>query len=101
MKDDRSHKGDPSTFTQATQTAPPLLQPDSKSSIPPTSSLTTNEDWLDSEAAAAYLGISPGTLRNLTSNGRVPFYKFGRRNRYLKSELRALILKNRIGGLYD
>jgi excisionase family DNA binding protein len=48
-------------------------------------------DWLTSEEAAAFLKVSPAVLRNLTSNGQVPFYKFGRRNRYRKSELVTLL----------
>lgn len=51
------------------------------------------EAWLDSKEAAEFLRVSPAMLRNLTCNGKVPFYKFGRRNRYLKQELVAMILK--------
>ncbi len=56
-----------------------------------------DNDWLTSEEAAAFLRISPATLRNLTSNGKVPFYKFGRSNRYRKSELRNMLLSTRKG----
>lgn len=62
------------------------------------SSLTTESEWMDSDEAAAYLRISPYQLRNLTSNGRVPFYKFGRSNRYLRKELRELLLGQARGG---
>ncbi|MGE0633921.1 MAG: helix-turn-helix domain-containing protein [Pseudobdellovibrionaceae bacterium] len=58
------------------------------------------EEWLNTNEAAEYLRISPARLRNLTSNGRVPYYKFQRGNRYLKGELRSLLLANRRGGLY-
>ncbi len=58
------------------------------------------EEWLNTNEAAEYLRISPARLRNLTSNGRVPYYKFQRGNRYLKSELRNLLLANRRGGFY-
>ncbi len=58
------------------------------------------EEWLNTNEAAEYLRISPGRLRNLTSNGRVPYYKFQRGNRYLKGELRNLLLANRRGGFY-
>jgi excisionase family DNA binding protein len=54
-------------------------------------------EWLTSREAAEYLKISVGTLLNLTSRGAVPFYKFGRRNRYLKSELRRLLLGQKRG----
>jgi excisionase family DNA binding protein len=48
--------------------------------------------WLTSKEAANYLRISVKFLLNLTSNGRVPYYKFGRSNRYLRSELKSLLL---------
>lgn len=51
------------------------------------------KEWLDSAEAAEFLGISIGTLRNLTSNGHVPYYKFRSRNRYKASELNLLIIK--------
>jgi excisionase family DNA binding protein len=57
------------------------------------SSLTTEyREWLTSSEAAEYLGISTAQLMNLTSNGRVPYFKFGRSNRYLISELRELLM---------
>lgn len=53
--------------------------------------------WMDSSEAANYLRISVKTLMNLSSNGVVPFYKFGRRNRYLKEELDQILLQNKRG----
>ena len=50
------------------------------------------KEWLTTVEAAWYLGISPAHLRNLSSMGKVPYYKFGRNNRYLESELRELLL---------
>jgi excisionase family DNA binding protein len=44
-------------------------------------------EWLDSKAAAEYLGISVGHLHNL--KGRVPSHKVGGRRRYRRSELDA------------
>lgn len=61
-----------------------------------TRSLTTKE-WLTSEEAADYLSISVGTLRNLTSNGKIPYYKFGKLNRYLQTDLRRLLLSQKRG----
>jgi excisionase family DNA binding protein len=62
-------------------------------------SLKTEEtEWMDTKEAAHYLRISPYQLRNLTSNGRVPYYKFGRSNRYLRKELRELLLGITKGG---
>lgn len=56
--------------------------------------------WLDSYEAAKHLKISVPTLRNLTSNGKIPYYKFGRRNRYLLAELNSLIESNKRGNLW-
>ena len=53
--------------------------------------------WLNSNEAASYLRISVKTLMNLSSNGTIPFYKFGRRNRYRKDELDAILLQNKRG----
>jgi excisionase family DNA binding protein len=62
-------------------------------------SLTTRE-WLTSEQAADYLGLSVGALRNMTSNGQIPYHKLGRRNRYLRVELRQLLLSQKRGASY-
>lgn len=59
--------------------------------------LIGEEEWLTSSEAANYLGISCKTLMNLASNGKIPYYKFGRRNRYLKDELRMLLMSQRRG----
>lgn len=60
----------------------------------------TNEEWLDTEAAAEYLKISVGSLRNMTSNGLIPYNKLGRRNRYRTEDLRQLLLSNKRGALH-
>ncbi|RYZ77776.1 MAG: DNA-binding protein [Proteobacteria bacterium] len=56
-----------------------------------------NEEWMDSQEAANYLRISIGSLRNMTSNGQIPHFKLGRRNRYLRDELRELLLSEQRG----
>jgi len=56
------------------------------------------EKWLNSKEAAQYLNISERTLFNLTSNGKIPYHKFGRRNRYLLEDLRNLLSAQRRGG---
>lgn len=66
--------------------------------LSPARSLT--DEWLTTEEAAAYLRLSVGALRNLTSNGKVPYYKFDRRNRYRIDDLRELLSANRRGGSY-
>lgn len=54
-------------------------------------------EWMTTEEAAAYLGLSPGALRNMTSNGQVPYHKLGRRNRYQMVELKQLLLSQKRG----
>lgn len=54
-------------------------------------------EWLTTEQAAKYLGLSVPSLRNMSSNGKIPFYKLGKRNRYRLIELRELLLSERRG----
>jgi excisionase family DNA binding protein len=49
-------------------------------------------EWLTSQEAADHLRINKKRLLNLTSYGRVPYFKFGRTNRYLRQELDRLLL---------
>lgn len=49
------------------------------------------EAWLTTQQAADYLGISVGSLRNRVAGGEIPRRKLGRLNRYLRSELDALL----------
>ena len=58
-----------------------------------------DDRFLNAREAAGFLGVPYNSLLNMTSSGKVPYYKLGRRNRYRKSELRELLLKNRRGGL--
>ncbi len=57
----------------------------------------TKEEWMTTQEAADYLRVSPASLLNMVSNGKVPYYKFQRRNRYLKSDLLRLLLSERRG----
>ena len=54
-------------------------------------------DWLTTEGAAAFLKVSVGSIRNMSSNGEIPVYKLGRRNRYLASDLSSLLLASKKG----
>ena len=48
------------------------------------------DDWLDAEAAADYLGVSVGQVRNLVSERRLPRHgPKGHRLRFRRSELDA------------
>lgn len=58
-----------------------------------TCSLTT--EWLTTQEAADYLKIPVGSVRNMTSNGQIPYHKLGNRNRYSLTELRKLLLGQR------
>ena len=55
------------------------------------------EEFMTTEEASIFLRISKASLLNLSSNGKVPYYKFQRRNRYLKSDLLELLLSTRKG----
>lgn len=72
----------------------------SPESIAPFFENRVNEKWLNTFEAAAFLRISPKCLLNFSSNGKVRYYKLGRRNRYRESDLRELLLANPRGGIY-
>ncbi len=55
------------------------------------------EEFMTTEEASIFLRISKASLLNLSSNGKVPYYKFQRRNRYLKTDLLGLLLSTRKG----
>ncbi len=57
----------------------------------------TFEEFLNSEEAAKYLGISTQSLLNRVSSGKITYYKLGRLNRYKKSELAQILLSNKRG----
>ena len=59
------------------------------------------QEWFTTEEAAEYLRVSVGQLRNMTSSGYIPYYKLGRSNRYLKDELKQLLLYNRRGPYWE
>ncbi len=66
------------------------------------SSLKIEEDdeWLTTAEAAEYLKLSVGSFRNMVSDGHIPHYKLGRRNRYLRCELRNLLSAEARGRMY-
>ena len=57
--------------------------------------------WFDTNSASSYLGISSKSLLNEVSQGKIPYYKFGKRNRYLKSELDQMLLINLRGPSWE
>lgn len=50
-----------------------------------------NLEWMNTKDAANFLRVSPAFLTNLVSNGKVPYYKFGRSNRFKRIELIKLL----------
>ena len=48
-------------------------------------------EWLPTEEAAKYLGITANALRILVCRGKVKTYKFGRRLRFKIVDLRSLL----------
>ena len=44
-------------------------------------------EYLDAEEASAYLRLAPGRLHKLTSNGRIPCRREGRRLLFVRNEL--------------
>ena len=68
----------------------------------PTCSLKTElaEEFVDANATALYLKIPVQTVRNMTSNGKLPYYKFGRLVRYRICDLRRLLLDQARGVHY-
>ncbi len=54
-------------------------------------------EFLDSQAAAGYLGISPNALRIMVCREKVKSYKLGRRLRFHVSDLRSLLLPKQGG----
>ncbi len=53
--------------------------------------------FLTTKEAAAILSISVFRLLNLCSNGKIPYYKLGRSNRFLLKELVELLNFNKKG----
>ena len=70
------------------------LKVDAVSGNVATSTIFENLDsdkWLTTSEAAAFLAISPKCLLKECSNGKLRYYKFGRRNRFLESDLKKLL----------
>jgi len=56
-------------------------------------------DFMSSNEAAEFLRVSEHRLRNLVSQGIIPYYKLGASNRYRRSELERILTNNRKGPL--
>lgn len=53
--------------------------------------------FLNAYEAAEFLSVPYNSLLNMTSSGKIKYYKLGRRNRYLLSDLKALLMANQKG----
>jgi excisionase family DNA binding protein len=51
----------------------------------------TNEEFLSTKELAKVIKVSEKQVRNLAQRGRLPYYKFGRLNRYKLSEIIELL----------
>ncbi len=49
--------------------------------------MSDGSQWHSTDTAAAYLGITPGTLRRLVDRGEVVAFQIGRVRRYRRSDL--------------
>lgn len=74
-----------------------ILLADAQANLSSSSLKIEETEWLTSEEAALFLKIPVGSLRNMTSNGKVPYYKLGRSNRYRLEDLNKLLLSHRKG----
>lgn len=72
----------------------PLSGKKNRRSIMPRTHAVLPSRWLSTEAAAAYLGVSPSTLCNdrVTRSLNIPFTRLGRRVLYDRQELDAYLL---------
>lgn len=59
-------------------------------------------DWLNTDSAAAYIGIGPATLRRLVDHGEIVAFQIGRVRRYgpqalvaRRAELAAVVVERR------
>ncbi len=48
------------------------------------------QEWLTTQQASLFLGITPNALRIMVCRGQIPFYKFGRRLRFRVSDCKSL-----------
>lgn len=62
-------------------------------------SLKTEPEWLTTEEAAQYLRVTAQSVLDMTSRGKITYYKFFGRNRYRLDDLRKMLLTNKRGGI--
>jgi len=52
-----------------------------------------SKEWLTTNEAAEFLGVTPNALRIMVYRGQVPVYKFGKRLRFRLRDCQALFVK--------
>lgn len=52
-----------------------------------------SKEWLTTNEAAKFLGVSPSALRIMVHRDQVPVYKFGRRLRFRLRDCQALFIR--------
>ena len=55
-------------------------------------------EFVTTDELARELRVSPATIRNMASNGQIPFCKLGRRNRYPLAEIKMRLLATKREG---
>lgn len=62
------------------------------------SSLTSQPiEWLTTNEVSAVYKLPKKSVLNMCSNGTLPVYKLGKRNRFRRSEIDAILLQNKRG----
>lgn len=58
--------------------------------------IRVDQQYLNQQQAAHYLGISPRHLRRLCQNGEIPSYHLGSVRRYAKNDLDVIMKRSRV-----
>ena len=53
-----------------------------------------HEQWINTEGAAQYLGVTTRTIANYRERGQIPFAQIGRVIRYRQSDLDKFLLSH-------
>lgn len=72
------------------------LSPDPRHFLEGNSNRQINREWIDSQLACQLLGVTYGALKNLVYRRQIPFYRFGRRLRFKKSELISCVTETHV-----
>lgn len=54
--------------------------------------------WMTSEQAAAYLGVSVGSIRNFVCEGALPYSKWKGRLRFRRADIDRILMASMKGG---